>query len=130
MRGPDSAELKLAKAQLRLEMKPDGSLSGMIGGYRPWRPIYEAMVNARGPVVEPLGWVRLPDVYYALRRYADYSPTGPGGEKTYISYNMRVDATPAYVVNPDASGTVKQAQLFPPSETDVVAAGKSVASTS
>lgn len=115
MRGPDTAELKLAKAQLRLQMKPDGSLSGMIGGYRPWRPIYEAMVNARGPVAEPLGWIQLPDVYYALRRHADYSPTGPGGEKTYISYAMRVDAIPAYVMTPDTSETVKQVQLFAPS---------------
>ena len=114
MRGPDAAELKLAKAQLRFEVKPDGALSGMIGGYRPWRPIYESLVNSRGPVAEPLGWVRLPDVYYALQRYADYSPTGPGGEKTYISYNMRVDAVPAYVVKPDMSGTVTQATVYPP----------------
>lgn len=114
MRGPDSSELKLAKAQLRFEMKADGSLTGMIGGYRPWRPVYEAAVNARGPVAETLGWLRLPDMYYALQRYADYSPTGPGGEKTYISYNMRVDAVPAYVMLPDASGTVKQVQAFAP----------------
>lgn len=128
MRGPDTSELKLAKAQLRFEMKPDGSLSGMIGGYRPWRPIYESLVNARGPVAEPLGWVRLPDVYYALRRYADYSPTGAGGEKTYISYNMRVDATAAYVVAPDVSGTVKQAQVFAPVDAEGVMAGKSAPS--
>jgi hypothetical protein len=114
MRGPDTSELKLAEAQLRFEMKPDGSLSGMLGGYRPWRPIYEALVNARGPVAEPLGWVRLPDVYYALQRYADYSPTGPGGEKTHISYNMRVDALPAFVMTPDATTPIKQVQLFAP----------------
>ncbi len=122
MRGPDTGELKLAKAQLRLEMKPGGSLSGMIGGYRPWRPMYEAMVNARGPVAEPLGWVRLPDVYYALQRYADYSPTGPDGEKTYISYNMRLDAAPAYVLTPDASGEVQQVKAFEPASGEASAA--------
>jgi len=33
-------------------------------------------VGARGPVIESLTWVELPAVYYALRRHADYSPTG------------------------------------------------------
>lgn len=129
MRGPDSSELKLAKAQLEFAMNDDGSLSGMIGGYRPWRPIYESLVNGRGPVAEPLGWLRIPDVYYALQRYADYSPTGPGGEKTYISYHMKVDATPAYVVTPDAAGTVKQARLFETATGDDQAAKQSKATS-
>lgn len=110
--GPDTRELRLEKARLQLELKADGALSGMIGGYRPWRPIYENLANARGPVVETLSWVRLPDVYYALQRYADYSPVGPEGEKTFISYAMRVDAIPAYVLNPDKSATVAQVQQF------------------
>jgi hypothetical protein len=63
--------------------------------------VYEGWVNARGPVIEALTWVRLPDVYYALKRNADYSPDGPKGEKTHISYALRVDAIPAYVAIPD-----------------------------
>lgn len=118
MRGPDSRELQLAKAKLSLEMKPDGSLSGLVGGYRPWLPIYEGLVAARGPVLEALAWVRLPDVYYALRRYADYSPTGPGGDKTYISYAMRVSALPAYVLTPDARATVSGVEPFVPAAAD------------
>ena len=54
-------------------------------------------------MIEALTWVRLPDVYYALKRNADYSPTGPGGEKTHISYAERIDAMPAFVMTPDAS---------------------------
>lgn len=106
LRGPDNRELLLVEGQLRFEMKGDGSLSGLVGGYRPWLPIYEGLVNARGPVVEALTWVQLPDIYYALRRHADYSPTGPEGEKTFISYNIQVDALPAFVMQPDASSTV------------------------
>ena len=121
--GPDMDDLELAKAQLRLEMKADGALSGLVGGYRPWLPFYEKLVNARGPVVEALTWVRLPDIYYALRRHADYSPTGAGGEKTYISYELRVDASPAYVMSPDRTGTVTAAQAFaiPPAPTRTAA---------
>jgi hypothetical protein len=99
-------ELQLLQARVRLEMQPDGSLKGLIGGYRPWKPVYDGWVNGRGPVIEALTWVRLPDVYYALRREADYSPPGAKGEKTHISFAMRVDAVPAFVVSPDGSADV------------------------
>ena len=112
LRGPDNSELQLAKAQLEFTMGDDGILTGLLGGYRPWLPFYEGLVNARGPVVEALTWVRLPDIYYALRENADYSPTGPEGEKTFISYNIRIDALPAYVMLPDASNTVSEARTY------------------
>jgi hypothetical protein len=57
-------------------------------------------------VIEALTWVQLPGVYYALRRNADFSPAGPKGEKTHISYALRVDAIPAYVMTPDAEEQV------------------------
>jgi hypothetical protein len=107
-----SREFQLAKAQLKLKMQPDGTLKGYVGGYRPWMPIYQSWVDARGPVIEELMWVRLPDIYYALRRYADYSPSGAAGEKTHISFDMRVEAIPAYVMAPDAKVQVASAQSF------------------
>jgi hypothetical protein len=100
-------QLQLLQARIRLQMQPDGSLKGLIGGYRPWLPIYTGWVDARGPVIEAVTWVRLPDVYYALQRGADYSPTGAGGEKTHISYAMRVEAIPAFVVSPDGKTEVR-----------------------
>lgn len=96
-------DLELLQAQIRLEMKDDGSLGGYVGGYRPWMPVYEGWVNARGPVIESLTWVELPAVYYALRRSADYHPHGNSDENTHISYALRVDALPAFVMTPDAS---------------------------
>lgn len=99
-------DLELLRAQLKLTIKKDGKLSGYIGGYRAWEPIYKGWINARGPVIEALTWVELPGVYYALKRNADYSPTGPGGEKTHISYALRVDAVPAFVMTPDAKQEV------------------------
>ena len=104
MRDPGGArDLQLLRARLKLVMQPDGSLSGHVGGYRPWMPVYTALVNARGPVVEILSWVELPSIYYALKRNADYSPTGRKGEKTHISYAMRLNAIPAFVMAPDAT---------------------------
>jgi hypothetical protein len=93
----------MLRAQVNLKMQPDGSLKGYVGGYRPWDPVYKGWVNARGTVIESLTWVQLPGVYYALKRNADFSPMGAGGEKTHISYALRVDALPAYVMTPDAT---------------------------
>jgi hypothetical protein len=96
-------DLELLRAQIKLEMKDDGTLRGYVGGYRPWLPVYEGWVNARGPVIESLTWVELPAVYYALRRDADYNPDGNGEQNTHISYALRIDALPAFVMTPDAS---------------------------
>lgn len=104
MRDPGGArDLQLLRARLKLAMQSDGALVGYVGGYRPWMPVYTALVNARGPVVEILSWVELPSIYYALKRNADYSPAGPKGEKTHISYAMRINAIPAFVMAPDAT---------------------------
>ena len=105
-------DLELLRARVDLEMKPDGSLTGYVGGYRPWEAVYGGWVNARGPVIEVLTWVQLPAVYYALRRYADYSPSGPGGEKTHISFALRVDALPAFVMTPDGSKEVASIESY------------------
>jgi hypothetical protein len=105
-------DLQLLKPQVRFEIQPDGALKGLIGGYRPWLPVYQGWVAGRGPVIEALTWVRLPDVYYALRRAADYSPAGPGGDQSHISFAMRLDAVPAFVTEPDASRQVAQVKSY------------------
>ncbi len=99
-------DLEMLQAQLQLEMKEDGSLKGYLGGYRPWKPVYDGWVNARGPVIESLTWVELPSIYYALKRNADYSPPGTMGEKTHISFALRIEALPAFVMTPDAKKEV------------------------
>jgi len=96
-------DLELLQAQIKLEMKDDGTLRGYVGGYRPWLPVYQGRVNACDPVIESLTWVELPAVYYALSRGADYHPEGKSEEKAHISYALRVDALPAFVMTPDAS---------------------------
>lgn len=105
-------DLELLRARVDLEIKPDGSLSGYVGGYRPWELVYKGWVNARGPVIEVLTWVELPGVYHALKRNADYSPSGPGGEKTHISFALHVDALPAFVMTPDAKAEVASVESY------------------
>jgi hypothetical protein len=118
-------DLELLRARVDMQMKPDGSLTGYVGGYRPWEAVYKGWVDARGTVIEVLTWVQLPAVYYALRRNADYSPTGPGGEKTHISFALRVDAVPAFVMTPDGSqevASVESYKAIAPKDTPKVAA--------
>jgi hypothetical protein len=105
-------DLELLRSRVRLEMTPEGKLKGYVGGYRPWGPLYEGWVNARGPVIESLTWVQLPGVYYALQRAADYSPKGPKSEKTHISFALRVDALPAFVLTPDARADVTSVESY------------------
>jgi hypothetical protein len=113
LRDPSYArDLELLRARVDLRMKEDGTLSGYVGGYRPWEVVYKGWVNARGPVIESLTWVQLPAVYYALRRNADFSPKGAKGEKTHISFALRVDALPAYVATPDASHEVTAVKSY------------------
>lgn len=107
IRDPSYArELQLLQAQLKLKMQADGSLSGILAGYRPWQRFYQGMVEARGSVIEQLYWIELPGLYRALKRNADYSPSGPGGEKTHISFALRIEAIAAYVMTPDAKTQV------------------------
>jgi hypothetical protein len=116
-------DLELLRARIDLTIQPDGGLKGYVGGYRPWEAIYRGWVNARGPVIEALTWVQLPAVYYALKRNADYSPRGSKGEKTHISYALRVSAIPAYVLTPDATqiaGTVESYKGIAPQEPERV----------
>ena len=105
-------DLELLRARVDLTMQPDGALKGYVGGYRPWESIYRGWVNARGPVIEALTWVQLPAVYYALKRNADYSPKGSKGEKTHISYALRVTAIPAYVLTPDAAQVASSVESY------------------
>lgn len=123
-------DLELLQAQISLEMREDGTLRGYVGGYRPWLPVYEGWVNARGPVIESLTWVELPAVYYALERHADFHPAGRNDNKTHISYALRVDALPAFVVTPDAKEVATevvswQHQAPPPPEAGPAMIGRS-----
>jgi hypothetical protein len=103
--------LEIQRAQIDFTMNADGSLKGYLGGYRPWAPVYFGWA-AFGQVNEVLTWIDLPASWYAMKRHADYSPTGPKGEKTHISFALRVDAIPAFVTVPDGSVLVSDVRSY------------------
>ncbi|MGE0408576.1 MAG: hypothetical protein AB7P23_04840, partial [Amphiplicatus sp.] len=65
-----------------------------------------------GAIFETFIGVQMPAVWHALRRNADYSPSGPGGEKTHISYAQRVEAVSAYVTEPDGKALVSSVKSY------------------
>ena len=53
------------KARLRLKIKPDGTLEGVLGGYQPWYPLYWS--HAKVGYIDERGFgVDAPALYYAL----------------------------------------------------------------
>lgn len=97
------------KAHLRFNLKPDGTLAGMIGGYMPWYPIYHGM-SVGGYVEEYASSVDLPGVYYALKKLADSDPDPVTKENRAISAAYAVDAVPAFVLE---TGGQQSAALQP-----------------
>jgi hypothetical protein len=111
-------QLNLYKARVRWQMNADGSMSGIVGGYRDffetyiekaWRPSY-AGTNEDTGNYNMIAW------YHALRRNADGLPDPKTGKNRGISTVYRFSMTPAFVVTPDAERRVEVAQVFEPAE--------------
>jgi hypothetical protein len=91
-------------ARLRLTIAPDGKMTGVLGGYQSWYPFYWS--NAKGGYIDERGFgVDAPALYYALRKCADADPDPATGENRAISAAYRIEAVPAFVLEPDAGRT-------------------------
>lgn len=103
--------LTLFDGQARFTLNPDGTLSGMLGGYK---PIQEAIATwtIAGPNVELVSHVNLSAAYYAIERAADARPDPESGENTAISTAVRYFAVPAFIIKSDASGPAQVAQAL------------------
>ena len=83
------------EARIRLKVKPDGTLEGVLGGYQPWYPLYWSHANV-GYIDERGFGVDAPALYYALRREADAYPDAKSGRNTAISAAYMIEAVPAF----------------------------------
>src|SRR5260370_16262241 len=91
------------QARVRLRLKPEGRLEGVLGGYQPWSPIYWS--HAKVGYIDERGFgVDTPALYYALRRNADAYPDPNTGENTAISAAYMIEAVPPLIV-PRADAT-------------------------
>jgi hypothetical protein len=95
------------KGKLRLAIKPDGALQGIVAGYRDWRDLYNqntfAQSGGEQGVREHEDAIAL---YYALKRNADGMQDPATGRYLGISTAYRITAAPAFVVDPDPAHPV------------------------
>ena len=96
-------EVLFQKGRVRLILNTNGSLSGVVGGYRDWREVYGRdtfNVPSGGATRETYYHENQIGMYYALKRNADGIPDPKTGENTAISAAFRFTAKPAFVVDP------------------------------
>lgn len=97
------AVLRFTNTQLRLKLRPDGSLAGLLGGYQPWLD-YFYYLAIRG---EETGQVDMAGVYYALRRLADADPDPATGQNRAISAAYYIEAVPAFLTTTSRTTVAK-----------------------
>jgi hypothetical protein len=102
--------VRFTHTQLRLKMNPNGSLSGLIGGYQPWMDFYYWAAIAG----ETDSQMDLPGLYYSLRRFADGDPDPNTGKDTSISAAYWMEAVPAYLAT--GNGTLTASAFLPSSQ--------------
>lgn len=91
----------LRDARFRGEIRADGSLAGILGGYQDIAKVYWNVARDRSTTENVQGPMTCPGLYYALQRLADAYPVTPGGGQcTWISSAYEVDGLPAFVIHP------------------------------
>jgi hypothetical protein len=97
--------------RMRLIMNKNGTLSGLVGGYRDWREVYGRdtfNVPSGGATRETYYHENQIAMYYALKRNADGIPDPITGRNTAISSAYRFTAKPAFVVDPPVALAVDE----------------------
>jgi hypothetical protein len=100
-------ELTLYDARMRLQIMPDGTLKGVLGGYQDWRRIM--MVNANSTAESYYGF-QCPAMYNAFKRFADGLKDPDTGEYNGVSSAYDVEGVPAFVVPARDKSLVTQAE--------------------
>lgn len=93
-------KLELHQARLKLKLKSDGTIDGVIGGYQPWKDIYFGVGGGNGHGYESNIGADLPGAYYLLKRLADAYPDPKTGQNQAISAAWRIEGVPAAAVTP------------------------------
>jgi hypothetical protein len=99
------------KGRIRLTINPDGSVSGLLGGYRDWRDIYANDTfdtSSSAGTRETYYHENQISKYYALKRNADGMRDPRTGHNIGISAAYRFTAIRAFVVDPVKPASVNE----------------------
>lgn len=86
----------MREARMRIELKPDGTMSGLLGGYRDWRE-YVGMAFFMSSDYENTIGFKTPGMYNAVRRAADGLKDPFTGEFNGISAAYEMIGVPAFI---------------------------------
>jgi hypothetical protein len=92
-------------ARLRLELQPDGTAKGMVGGYYDVETLYDGFIRQPQVVTSVLLSYSCPAVYAALNQFADGYPDPKTGKCTAVSTAFRLEAIPAFIIHPPEAKT-------------------------
>ena len=105
------SEYYIRGARLRLQLQPDGTAKGLLGGYFDVEQAFNLEFKGFGGPLRAITWgYSCPAVYAALKQYADGYPDPKTGKCTAVSTSLDVEAIPAFVVHPDEKAPQKTAQ--------------------
>ncbi|WP_296305423.1 hypothetical protein [Pseudomonas sp.] len=93
--GPAST-WSLMNARMRVELKPDGTMSATLGGYRDWRE-FLAMAFFQSSDYENTIGFKAPGMYSAVRRAADGLKDPVTGDFNGISAAYEMEGIPAFI---------------------------------
>ena len=96
-------EFLLKRARMRLQLKDDGTLDGLIGGYQPWSDLYFGFASG-GIAVEMCLTGDVGGLYWLMRKHADGDPDPVSGQNTTISATYYIEAVPVFAA-PVATAT-------------------------
>lgn len=88
-------ELELSRAMLRMKLKPDGTLEGLLGGFQPWTSMFWAIAEG-GYAKEEMVVGDVPGLYYTLKKLADADPDPKTGQNQSISAAYHFIGVPAF----------------------------------
>lgn len=94
-------EYALHDAQVRLELLPDGTLRGLLGGYWDIEQFYDLYARQASRLGAFTVGFRCPGMYGAVKRQADARPDPKTGACTAISTAFRMKGIPAFVIDPE-----------------------------
>ena len=104
------SELHLQEAQIRLELTPDGGLRGLLGGYWDIEGYFESYARQATRAGAFTVGFRCTAIYEALARLADRYPDPETGACRAVSTAFRIQAIPAFVVEPPSSSTAQMSK--------------------
>jgi len=92
--GPFGGEVQLADAGFRLELAADGTIKGVLGGYKDWREIISIPISSQAEQVHQF---HVPGEYNALKRAADGMKNPVTGACDGISVAYDIEGIPAFI---------------------------------